>query len=388
MNHFPENSTELNPVVQCLLENGFEGAAEMFNLMANLAMKFERETTLNARAYERTDQRQGYANGFKNKTVKTRFGTMNLDIPQVRGEVDFYPSFLEKGLRCEKAINIAIAQMYVEGVSTRKVTNVLEKMCGLEVSRSQVSRACESLDVELKKWRERPLEAIPHVLVDARYEKVRVDGSVRSCALLTAFGVDLEGKRTVLGLSVSLSEAAVHWRKFLESLVKRGMHAVVSITSDAHLGLQEAIQATFPNVIWQRCQFHLQQNAQAYISKKADFDEVHDCIRDVFNAPSLEDAQRLLKQAVEKYSEKSSNLAEWMEEAIPQGLNIYSLDKKLWKKLRTTNMVENQNRQIKKRTKVISIFPNEDSLLRIASAILMQQDEEWQSSDRKYINLK
>ena len=281
-----------------------------------------------------------------------------------------------------------MAQMYVEGVSTRKVTNILEKMCGLEVSRSQVSRACKSLDVELQKWRERPLGAIPHVLVDARYEKVRVDGSVRSCALLIAFGIDQEGKRTVLGLSVSLSEAAVHWRKFFDSLISRGLHAVLSLTSDAHSGLQEAINAKFPNVIWQRCQFHLQQNAQAYISKKGDPDDVHGCIKDIFNAASLEDAERLLEQAVEKYSTISSKLAEWMEEAIPQGLNIYSLNKKVWKKLRTTNMVENQNRQIKKRTRVISIFPNEESLLRIASAILIQQDEEWQSSKRKYINLK
>ena len=152
MNHFQDNTNELNPIVQCLLENGFDGAVEIFRMISNLAMKFERENVLNIQPHERTESRKGYANGFKNKTIKTRLGKMDLDVPQVRGDVDFYPSFLEKGLRCEKAINLAMAQMYVEGVSTRKVTNVLEKMCGLEVSKSQVSRACELLDFELKKW--------------------------------------------------------------------------------------------------------------------------------------------------------------------------------------------------------------------------------------------
>ena len=277
-------SSPLVPFLQPILEYGQEGIVEAMRILLNEAMLAERSLALNATPYERSSGRNGYANGFKPKTVQTRLGGMELRAPQTR-DSQFYPACLEKGLRSERALNCAMAEMYIHGVSTRKVTKVLEELCGLEVSSSQVSRVVSTLDDELKKWRERPLDAIPHLIVDARYEKVRVDGTVRDCALLIAYGVTPEGKRTVLGLDVSLSEAEVHWRSLFKALVKRGLHGVETITSDDHVGLGNARKAVFPGAKWQRCQFHLQKNASSYVPKKSMQDDVHATIRKIFNAP-------------------------------------------------------------------------------------------------------
>lgn len=380
--HSTQQDNLIQTVYQTMTEHGMDGVTEMVGVILNEAMRFEREQHLGGKPYERIENRQDYANGFKPRTLNTRMGAVDLQMPQTRS--GFYPSCLDKGLRSEKALTIALAEMYVNGVSTRKVTRILEKMCGLEVSSSQVSRAAKVLDEELEKWRERELGRITHLLLDAKYIKVRVNRSVRSCALLTAFGIDEEGKRRVLGVEVSLSEAEVHWRDFLQSLTKRGMHGVEMITSDNHTGLREAREAVFNGVKWQRCQFHLQQNACKHIPRKSMQEEVHQDIRDIFNAKDGEMAEFLLEKAVDKYEKEASKLAAWMEVNIPEGLTVFTQEKKYWKKLRTTNMVERQNREIARRTKVVSIFPNEESLLRLASAILKEQDEEWMSG-RAYI---
>ena len=312
---------------------------------------------------------------------------MQVQIPQVRGDVDFYPSALEKGLRSERALKAALAECYLQGTSTRKVTKILEKMCGLSVSKSQVSRVTAELDESLEKWRNRPLGKISYLLVDARYESVRIDGAVRDVALLIAYGIDEVGKRRVLGTSVSLSEAEVHWRDFFLSLTARGLHGLKMISSDAHVGLRAAIKTVFSGVAWQRCQFHLQQNASSYVPKKSMRPEVAQDIRDIFNAPSKEEAERLLKLACDKYEGKASELSKWMEIALPEGFSVFDLERSHWTKLRTTNMIERQNRELYRRTRVVSIFPNEDSLLRLASAILMELDETWVASKRTYLSV-
>lgn len=202
-------------VVELLIENGFDGFADVMRILLNEAMKIERDHALGAGPYERSDTRKGHANGYKPKTVDTRIGRLTVEVPQVRGDVQFYPSALEKGCRSERALKLAIAEMYVKGISTRRVNGILEKMCGLEISSTQVSRVAALLDDELQTWRERPLEAYPYLVLDAHYEKVRQNGSVRSCAVFTAIGVNPDGKREILGVSVSLSEAEVHWRAFL-----------------------------------------------------------------------------------------------------------------------------------------------------------------------------
>jgi transposase-like protein len=213
-------SSEVNAAVQLLAENGFEGMANAMQILFNEAMKIERNEYLGAAPCQRTEERRFYANGFKEKTVNTRLGKLELRVPQTR-DSQFYPSALERGERSERALKLAVAEMYVQGVSTRKVATITKELCGLDVTSMQVSRAAKLLDEELEIWRNRPLSQAEYLILDARYEKVRVDGSVRDCAVLIAIGVLPSGYRSVLGVSVSLSEAEVHWREFFSSLKKR-----------------------------------------------------------------------------------------------------------------------------------------------------------------------
>lgn len=258
----------LQDALSALLNQGLDGAGEALRILVDEASKIERSRFLNAAPHERSAERVDYANGFKPKTVMTRVGEVRFAVPQVR-EAGFYPSALEKGSRTEQAVNLMLAEMYVQGVSTRKVIDVLQRLLGPDVSISstQVSRVTEKLDVGLALWRERPLGETPYVLLDARYERVREGGQIRDCAVLVAVGVTADGKRRVLGASVALSEAEVHWREFLESLVRRGLSGMKLIVSDDHAGLKAARRAVLPSVPWQRCQFHLQHNAQAYVAR-------------------------------------------------------------------------------------------------------------------------
>jgi len=251
MTHPNPDSNIFEEVLKLLMENGSDELAQAFQILLNQAMLIERSQALNAQPYQRTPDRQGYANGFKPKSLNTRLGKIDFRVPQVRGEVDFYPSALEKGIRSERALTLSIAEMYLQGTSTRKVTKVLEQLCGTQITSTQVSRATALLDDELHLWRNRTLDETPYLILDARYEKVRQDGAVRSCAVLVATGVRLDGKRSVLGTSVSLSEAEVHWRDFLHSLKERGLRGVRFITSDNHQGLKAALQSVFPGTIWQ-----------------------------------------------------------------------------------------------------------------------------------------
>jgi len=372
-------------ILQPILENGREGILEAVKLLLNEAMRLERSQALNSGHYERSSARVDYANGYKPKTVQSAMGEMTLDIPQTRSG-GFYPSCLEKGLRSDRALNLALAEMYVNGVSTRKVTNILEKMCGLEGSSMQVIRAAKMLDEEFESWRTRPIGRVRYLLLDARYEKVRVDRTVRDCALLIAYGIRADGSRSVLGVSVKLSESEVHWRKFLSSPAERNLSGLATITSDSHAGLAAARMSVFPSVPWQRCQFHLQQNASAYVPKKAMREEVHDDIRNIFNMPTKEAAERLLKLSAAKYREKASDLSAWLESELPEGFMVFeAAPAAARRKLRTTNMVEFQNKELKKRTRCIRVFPNKESLLRVATALLIELDETWQTESKAYI---
>jgi len=243
------------------------------------------------------------------------------------------------------------------------------------------------LDEELEKWRNRPLGHTPFVQLDARYEKVRHGGSVINCAVLIATGVSIEGYRSVLGVSVSLSEAEVHWREFLSSLRDRGLHGVTMITSDDHPGLKAALKSVFNGVSWNRCHVHLQRNATAYVPKVAMRSSAARDISNILSAPNRDEAKRLLDLTVGKYRSKAPRLASWMEENIPEGFTVFMLPYAIRRRLRSTNMVERLNREIKRRTRVASLFPNEASLLRLVSAILMETSEEWETS-KKYLTLE
>jgi len=367
--------------VQLLSEHGFDGMAQCVELMLNECMKIERQHAIGAAPYERSEARRGQANGFKPKHVVTRIGELSLEVPQVRG-MEFYPSSLERGVRSEKALKLALAEMYVQGVSTRKMTKVTEQLCGCQVSSSEVSRVAALLDEELEKWRNRPLGEVKYLILDARYEKIREGGCVVDCAVLVAIGVDPEGRRSVLGVSVSRSEAEVHWREFLKSLLQRGLHGISLISSDAHEGLKQARLACFAGVPWQRCQFHLMHNALKHIPKQEMKREVMDDLRAVFDSADESAARRQLDHVVAKYEPHSPKLAAWLEENAPESLSVFRLPVAHRERLRTTNMLERVNRELKRRTRVATLFPNEASLLRLVSAILMELSQDWETGKR------
>jgi transposase-like protein len=378
-------TTAWDEVVELLAEHGFDGLAQAVTVLLNEVMKIERAAALGAGPYQRTEHRKGHANGFKPRTLHTRIGPLTVEVPQTRG-VEFYPSALEKGVRSERALKLAVAEMYVQGVSTRKVAAITERLCGLEVTSSQVSRAAQALDDELEKWRSRPIGETPYLILDARYEHVRHGGQVRSCAVLAAIGVDTAGRRSILGVSVSLSEAEAHWRDFLASLQGRGLHGVKLVVSDAHAGLKPALDARLTGVPWQRCQFHLIENAMAFVPGPSLRKAVVASLRAVFGAPDRPEAERQLEIAVKKYRSTAPKLADWLEANVPEGLAVFALPPSHRRRLRTVNMLERLNKELKRRTRVAGLFPNEASALRLVSAVAMEISDEWETN-RKYLTM-
>ncbi len=373
---YREDFTLPAEILERVQEQGLEVLPELIRIVINAAMQAERSEHLQAAPYQHSEERRGYANGFKPKTMRTRIGDITFAVPQVR-EGGFYPQALEKGLRSERALTLALAEMYVQGVSTRKVKAITEQLCGVSITSSAVSQAASQLDSELAKWRERPLGEYPFLFLDAYYEQVREDGQVRHLAVLVAVGVNLQGKREILGVSVSLSEHEVHWRAFLESLKQRGLGGVQLITSDDHAGLRAARLAVFGGIPWQRCQFHLQQNAQAYVPRKEMQAEVAADIRMIFDAPNRATAEDYLAKTVTKYQQSASRLSEWMTSNISEGLTVFAFPASFRRLLRTTNGVERLHREIRRRARVVSIFPNSASCLRLVSAVLAEISEEW-----------
>jgi putative transposase len=382
----PEDYNLPKEVYQLLQERDSDRFAAIITSIVNHAMLMERQQALKAGPYERSEERLGHANGFKDKNYQTGVGKLKLKIPQVRGGLEFYPEAIDKGIRSERALKLAVAEMYVQGVSTRKVAEITEKLCGFQVSSAQVSNLSSSLDDEIEQWRSRALGKIRFLMLDATYLNVRMSGSVVSAAFLVAVGINDKGNREVLGTSVSVNEAEIHWREFLLGLQKRGLHGLELITSDAHAGLKAALKACFSGVPWQRCQFHLQQNAQAFVTKQSMKKEVASDIRAIFNAPNGEEAERYLKKTIEKYTTGMPKLAEWMDGNIRESLTVFILPESLRRKLRTSNMLERQMKEVKRRTNVVMVFPNEKAALRLVSSVFIEIDEGWKSS-RAYLKL-
>lgn len=377
--------TTLQEISEVLIHNGFEeGVVNSLQSLLNAVMRLERQEYLGAKPYERTDERTGQGNGFKPKTFHTRVGALELQIPQTR-DSKFYPKSLEKGMRSEKSLRLALAEMYLQGVSTRKVMKITEELCGFEISSTEVSRITKSLDEEFQKWRTRRLGQCQYLILDARYEKVRYGGEVLDLAVLWAIGITSEGTRSVLGVSVSLSEAEIHWRNFIKDLLDRGLEGFEYMVSDDHEGLAAARKALLPGIIWQRCQFHLSQNAQNHIGHVENRELVGKDIRNIFNSPNKELAQVALEHFIKKHEKSEPKLVKWAEENIPEGFAVYSRPEDLHKKLRTSNLIERHNKELKRRTKVIGVFPNEASCLRLITAKLMELDEEWMG--RRYWKL-
>lgn len=376
-------------LINLLFDDGLQNALpRIAEILMNAAMLLERETHIGAAPYQRGTERNGYANGFKSRTYQTAMGALNLAIPQVRqSDSVFRTSLLEKGSRSDRALKSAIATMYVEGVSTRRITKIMEELCGVEVSSGQVSNLNKQLDDEFEKWRTRPLPPIVYMTLDATYYKVRIDGVVRDCATLIAYGIRRDdGKRMILGVSCALSEAEVHWRDFLHGLKERGIGIPDLVTSDAHTGLKAALKAALHGTPWQRCQFHLQQNAQEYVTKQHLKSKVAADIRIIFNADDLAHAEERLRDFVTTYSESQPRLAAWAEENLPEGFAVFAFPEAHRKRLRTSNACENVNGQIKKRTRVVGLFPSEESLERLVTGVLIEISETWETG-KAYLSL-
>lgn len=371
----------IEEICEMLTENGFGEMGKVMEILMNSTMKLERSRALGAMPYERTEDRHGYANGFKEREFQTRMGEIRLQIPQVRG-LKFYPRCLEKGLRSEKALKVAIAEMYLRGVSTRKVSEITEELCGFEISSGQVSKIAKELDDEVNSFFSRVLGEFEFVYLDGRYEKIRHGGHVKKMAIIWAIGVDKDGRRQVLGLSCKLSEAEVHWRDFLTTMVERGLRGVKLIISDDHPGLGNARTAIFPTVPWQRCVFHILQNANAYIPKKSMRDEVYQDLKDIFNVKKLEYAVAMQKEAAKKYETTAPKLSEWITENLHESFSFFKFPRKIWSKIKTSNVMERFNRELKRRTRVVSIFPNEESAFRLIGALLVEFHEDWLTGTR------
>ncbi len=381
-------SNPLEAAYATLLSQGLDGAGEALRLLVNEAAKIERSEYLGAQPHERSTDRRDHANGFKPKSLLTRMGEVTFAVPQTR-QAGFYPCALEKGSRTEQAPNLVLAEMYVQGVFTRKVIEMLQRLVGPEVaiSSTQVSRGTERLDAGLAAWRARPLGLTPYVLLDARYERVREGGQLVDCAVLVAVGITDTRHRRVLGVSVALSEAEVHWRALLDDLLQRGLTGVRLIVSDDHAGLKAARRAVLPSVPWQRCQFHLQHNAQAYVTRLDQREPVARRIRAIFNAPERAEALRLLNETVAQRRQEAPKLADWAEANLPDGFAVFYYPPAHRVRLRTTNGLERINRELKRRTRVASMFPNTASCLRLVSALLTEFDEEWMSG-KVYLTTK
>ena len=361
--------------------------------LLNSSLLAQQDEHLGCERYERMSTRNGQRNGFKPRTIRTSTGQITLDVPQVRNSqtpfIPIIPGF-ERGSRIDRALNLAIAEMYLQGVSTRKVAKVMNEICGGNgVSATYVSQCTAQLDDIFEKWRNRPIPPIAHLFLDATYTKVRRHDIVSDCAVFVAVGIDAEtGRRMVLGVSVGLSEASEHWTTFIQSLLMRGMNRPNCITSDDHKGIRKALAETLTGVPWQRCQFHFQQNAQAHVTsvRYRSIAALH--IRNVFNAGNRVSAKLMIQNTLAVFrADNQHKLADWFEENVEECLTIIDCPPEVQRRLRTSNIMESINRQLKRRTNVISIFPSETSLLRIVTAKAMDLSDEWEGiSSKAYIS--
>jgi putative transposase len=347
-------------------------------------LEVEMEECLQAGKHERSDQRLGYRSGYYRRRLITRVGTLVLRVPQDRAG-HFSTQVFEQYQRSEKALVAALVQMYVQGVSTRKVAAITEELCGHEFSASSISTITARLDVRLEEFSQRRLtEAFPYVVVDARYERVREGGVIVSRAILIALGIDWEGRRQVLAVEYANRESQSSWKDFLLRLKDRGLHDVWLVVSDDHPGLKAAIREVLPGAWWQRCYVHFLRNALDYLPRKADDDCLQE-LRWMYERRNVDEARRDLKQWLEKWGGKYPKLCTWVEANIEETWTFYCLPVAHHKHLKSTNLLERFNQEIKRRTLVVRIFPDEASCLRLVRAVAAEQHEEWMEGSR-YLN--
>jgi putative transposase len=356
-----ENEDLLRPIVQLAVQEFLE--AEM-------------NEALGATKSERSAERLGYRSGYYPRKLITRVGTLELRVPQDR-QGRFSTEIFSRYQRSEKALVAALVEMYVQGVSTRKVKAISEELCGHEFSASTISELNMKLDEELERFARQPLEAeYPYLILDARYEKVREEGVIRSRAVLVAIGIDWEGRRRILGVELANRESATSWREFLLGLKARGLRGVRLAISDDHQGLKRAIAEVIPETAWQRCYVHFLRNALDHLPRKADDDCLTE-LRWLYDRRDAAEARLHLRGWLERWSAKYQKLCAWVEETIEETWTFYRSPREHHKHLKSTNLLERLNQELKRRTHVVRIFPNEASCLRLIRALACEQHEEW-----------
>lgn len=356
---------------------------EGVRVLTQALMEVELSQQLGAERHERTRERRGYRNGYRDREWDTRVGTLELQVPRVR-DGGFVPSLLEPRKRAERALLAVVQEAYVHGVSTRRVDDLV-KALGLDgISKSQVSRICQELDGEVQRFRTRRLaEHYPYVWLDATYLKTRQEGRVVSVALVIAIGVTPSGEREVLGFEVGPSEEGSFWQQFLRGLVERGLTGVQLVTSDAHEGLKGAIAAVLQGASWQRCRVHFVRNALALVPKGMQ-EMVAATIRTVFAQPDAPSAHEQWRRVADGFRPRFPKLADLLDGAEEEILAYLPFPREHWRQLWSTNPLERLNKELKRRTNVVGIFPNQDAALRLAGAILIEQHDEWQVGRRYF----
>lgn len=362
------------------------GMAKLLESVLNQVLEAQVTEHVGADRYERTDDRKSYRNGSRPRPLSTRVGTITLSVPRLR-DGSFSTELFARYQRSEQAFVLALMEMVVSGVSTRKVSQITEELCGAEFSKSTVSSLCQNLDPIVKAWNNRPLEdhRFPFVIVDALYMKVREDGRIRSRGVLIATGINTDGYREVLGFQAGDSESESTWSELFAWLKSRGLKGVDLITSDSHGGLVGAIRKEFQGTAWQRCQTHFMRNILDTAPKSLQT-EIHGRVRAILDAPDLQTARLLLAQTIEAFESKASKAMKVLEEGFDDATAVLALPERYRKRLRTTNSVERMNEEIRRRERVIRIFPNRDSLERLIGALLMEIDEKW-ASGKKYLDM-
>ncbi len=361
------------------------GMAELLESVLNQILKAQATEQVNAEYYERTDDRKGYRNGTYPHTLSTRVGSLILRIPRIRNGA-FSTDLFARFQRSEQAFILAMMEMVVNGVSTRKVEHITRELCGEEFSKSTVSELCKGLDPLIVSWNNRPLSETeyPFLIVDALVIKIREDHRVRSCSALLAIGINQHGYREVLGLQIGDSESEKSWSDFFIWLKARGLQGVDLVTSDDHQGLENAIQTQLQGATWQRCQTHFMKNILD-ATPKALQAEIHSRVRGIFESADLPTARLLCNQTLDEYSKKAPKAMDVLENGFDDATAVLSLPEKYRLKLRTTNSMERLNEEIRRRERVIRIFPNRESSLRLIGALLIEYDEKW--SGKKYLEM-
>lgn len=372
--------------MQAVLASDDDLLARVLELGLQALMEAERDAYVGAEPFERTGARRTQRNGYKPRTLRTRVGSLELRVPQTR-DGRFYPSLLERYQRSEGALIATLAECYVQGVSTRKVASICEELFGEGLSHETVSRYARELDAELEPWRTRPLEtSYPYLMLDARYEKARVEHRIVDVAVLVAVGVDADGYRQVLAVDVAHGETKASWSAFLEGLVERGLEGVELVVSDAHPGLADARRRHLPGVPWQRCQRHFLENALERAPKALE-DELHERLRAIWDdAEGPEQARAGLRALATDLEAEHPELAEWLEVKGEETLSCFHFPQSHRRRIRTTNGLERVNQELKRRTRVVRIFPDPDSCLRLATALLKEYHEDW-ITGRRYLRM-